>query len=167
MKLDFRVGAFPITAVKWRSFTSRRSAALARRSAVYSAFAVLSAVVNLGVQWATVRLVTPLHLLPPKLLVLPALAIGTGAGLALKYTLDKRYIFRSSLGGTMSLARNFGLYAVMSLATTGLFWGTELLTCLVSSDPRAIYLGGGLGLSMGYLVKFNLDRRFVFNQTSN
>ena len=167
MKLDFRLGSSAITAAKWRNFTSRRSAALARLSAVYSAFAVLSAAVNLGVQWSTVRLATSFHLLTPKLLVFPALVICTGAGLALKYTLDKRYIFRSSLCGKMSLARNFGLYSVMSLATTGLFWGTELLTCLVSSDPRAIYLGGGLGLSVGYLVKYNLDRRFVFNQTSD
>lgn len=167
MRPDRRRVGLTIPAGKWRKLRSRRSAALARLSAAYAAFALLSTAVNLLLQWATVRLATPWHLVAPRLLVVPALAIGTGAGLALKYTLDKRFIFRDRLGGAFHLARNFGLYAVMGLATTGLFWAAELLSCLVSSDPRAMYLGGGVGLAVGYIVKYRLDRRFVFTQASN
>ena len=167
LRADRPVAGPSIAAGKWRELRSRRSVALARLSAAYGAFALLSTAVNLWVQWATVRLATPLHLLAPRLLVVPALAIGTGAGLAVKYTLDKRFIFRDRLGGALHLARNFGLYAVMGLATTGLFWGAELLSCLLSSDPHAMYLGGGVGLAIGYVVKYRLDRRFVFTQASS
>ncbi len=148
-------------------FALRRRAALMRLTAAYAAFAAVTTCVNLLVQWAVVRVATPLHLVDPKLLVLPALVAGTGAGLVLKYVLDKRFIFRDRTGGASQHVRKFGLYAVMGLATTALFWGAELLAHLLSPDPRAMYVGGALGLAVGYVVKYRLDRRFVFVQASN
>ena len=148
-------------------FALRRRAALIRLTAVYAAFAALTTCVNLLVQWAVVRVATPLHLVDEKLLVLPALVAGTGAGLVLKYGLDKRFIFRDRTGGAAQHVRKFGLYAVLGWATTALFWGAELLAHLLSPDPRAMYVGGALGLAVGYGVKYRLDRRFVFVQASN
>ena len=92
---------------------------------------------------------------------------GTAAGLVVKYLLDKRFIFRDRTGGAAQHVRKFGLYAAMGLATTGLFWGAEIAAAALSPDARAKYVGGALGLLAGYLVKYRLDRRFVFVQASN
>ena len=149
------------------AYALRRRAALARLTGAYAAFAGLAMAVNLGVQWLAVAAIAPLHLVPARLLVFPALVAGTGAGLVLKYILDKHFIFRDREGGAGQHVKKFGLYAVMGLATTGLFWGAELVGHLLSSDPRAMYGGGALGLVVGYIVKYRLDRRFVFSQASH
>ena len=50
----------------------------------------------------------------------------------------------------------------MGLATTAIFWGTEFLFSRIDPSGRLIYLGGAIGLAIGYVVKYELDRRFVF-----
>ena len=42
----------------------------------------------------------------------------------------------------------------MGLATTVIFWGFE------TKEMR--YLGGIIGLAIGYLTKYHLDKRYVF-----
>lgn len=165
-----------------RGFAARRHAALVRLSATYALFAAAATAVNLGAQWGMEHLaaaVSPwtgalvedvarlVRLTPARLLIAPELVVGTGAGLVVKYLLDKRYIFRDRTGGAAQHARKFGLYAVMGLATTVLFWGAEIAAAALSPDPRAKYVGGALGLLVGYVVKYRLDRRFVFVQASN
>lgn len=148
-------------------FVARRQAAVARLTALYAAFAGLAMGANLLVQWLVVDVAKPWELVPAKLLVVPALAAGTGVGLLVKYPLDKRFIFRDRAGGAVQHAKKFSLYALMGLSTTAIFWGAELLARLVSSDERAMFAGGAMGLLIGYVVKYRLDRRFVFVQASN
>ncbi len=49
----------------------------------------------------------------------------------------------------------------MGVATTAVFWGTELAFVALFGEAWAL-AGGGLGLAFGYLAKYRLDRRFVF-----
>jgi len=88
--------------------------------------------------------------------------VGTGVGLVVKYILDKRYIFRFKTQNGVQDSRIFFLYSLMGLLTTTIFWGFEwaFQTLYLTKEMR--YLGGVIGLSMGYLMKYQLDKRFVF-----
>ncbi|MEL6702576.1 MAG: GtrA family protein, partial [Pseudomonadota bacterium] len=46
--------------------------------------------------------------------------------------------------------------------TTMIFWGTETAFWLIWDTDIMRELGAVIGLSIGYVVKYNLDRRFVF-----
>jgi len=122
----------------------------------YAAFAVLATLANLGAQ----RLVlltgeSPVHF---------ALAViaGTGLGLVVKYALDKRWIFGDPETGLRAHGRKFSLYTAMGLVTTAFFWATETAFWTIWQTHTAREIGAVLGLAVGYLVKYQLDRRFVF-----
>ncbi|WP_340297085.1 MULTISPECIES: GtrA family protein [unclassified Roseobacter] len=94
-----------------------------------------------------------------------AVAAGTIVGLVLKYILDKRWIFGDMSVGVKAHSKRFSRYTVMGFVTTAIFWGMETAFWLVWKTDAMRELGAVLGLSMGYLVKYNLDRRFVFSDT--
>lgn len=91
-----------------------------------------------------------------------AVIAGTGAGLVLKYILDKRWIFFDRSGGVQTHARKFALYTVMGIVTTLIFWGAETAAWLIWQTHSMREAGAVLGLTVGYVVKYRLDRRFVF-----
>lgn len=122
----------------------------------YAAFAVLATIANLGVQ----RLVLAFG--NSAALFTLAIIAGTGAGLVLKYILDKRWIFHDTSTGARENGRKFLLYTVMGLVTTALFWATETAFWLIWETHAMREVGAVLGLTVGYVVKYNLDRRFVF-----
>ncbi len=93
-----------------------------------------------------------------------ALLIGTLVGLMVKYLLDKKYIFQITTQSLRQDGYQFMLYSMMGLITTLLFWGTELSFEYLFHTPLWRYLGGALGLSIGYYSKYHLDKRFVFCQ---
>ena len=131
---------------------------LSRRTLVlrYAGFAVLAGLANL----ATQRLVlatggTGLHFAA-------ALAAGALAGLVVKYLLDKTWIFADTATGLRAHGRRFTLYTAMGLVTTAIFWGTETAFWLVWGTDLMRELGAVIGLGIGYAVKYNLDRRYVF-----
>ncbi len=80
----------------------------------------------------------------------------------IKYLLDKRWIFDDAETGVQNHSRQFSLYTAMGLVTTAIFWGTETAFRLVWQTDLMRELGAVLGLAVGYVVKYNLDRRFVF-----
>jgi putative flippase GtrA len=123
----------------------------------YGAFAALATLANLAAQ----RLVLA-FLSGPGAFVL-ALFVGTAVGLVLKYLLDKRWIFFDRTTGVAAHRRTFTLYTVMGLITTAVFWGTETAFWLVWRTDLMREVGAIIGLAGGYLIKFDLDRRFVFN----
>ena len=158
-----------------RGFAWRRHAAVVRLTTTYAVFAVLAIALNLGVQRWVLQVAAPWASpwlaqvgLPhgPRARVLPALVAGTAAGLVLKYFLDKRFIFADGSSGAAAHVRKFSLYALMGVATTVIFWASELLAAWVHPGGVAVYIGGGFGLVVGYLVKYRLDRRWVFMQAS-
>jgi len=133
-----------------------------RLTAAYAFFAAIATAANLGAQWGVLR-VWRLAMGPRDAFALiVAMACGTALGLAIKYGLDKRFIFRDRSTGARVHARKFGLYSAMGLVTTAIFWTSELVANRIDPTGSLIYLGGAIGLTVGYLVKYQLDRRFVF-----
>jgi putative flippase GtrA len=121
----------------------------------YALFAILSMAANLAVQAGV------FHLLPAAGL-LPAMAAGTVAGFALKYGLDKVWIFADPVESHARELRKVGLYGLFSVVTTCIFWGFEALAWFIWRTEVAKYAGAILGLCVGYVVKYGLDRRFTF-----
>lgn len=122
----------------------------------YAAFAVLATLANLAAQ----RLV--LAEIAGDVGFALAVAAGTAAGLVLKYLLDKRWIFYDRSTGVAAHGRKFTLYTVMGVVTTLIFWGTETAFWLLWRTDLMREAGAVLGLTVGYVIKYQLDRRFVF-----
>ena len=95
-----------------------------------------------------------------------ALFVGTGVGLLVKYWLDKRYIFAYQTQDLSHESKTFSLYTAMGIITTVIFWGTELAFATWFEHPAMLYVGGALGLAVGYVIKYQLDKRYVFIQPS-
>ena len=122
----------------------------------YAAFAVLATLTNV----ATQRLVLLAGQTPGHFGI--AIAAGTIVGLLVKYMFDKRWIFYDIETGARTHGQKFTLYAGAGLATTTIFWGTEMAFWLIWQTDAMREIGAVLGLSVGYWVKYSLDRRFVF-----
>lgn len=123
----------------------------------YALFAVIATTVNLGSQRAI------LSIDDNTVFYVTAVITGTLLGLVVKYILDKRWIFADPSTGLLAHGRMFFLYTLMGGVTTALFWGFETAFWLTFHSHTARELGAILGLSIGYAVKYRLDRRFVFN----
>lgn len=95
--------------------------------------------------------------------LLASLAIGTATGLVVKYWLDKRYIFSFRAPSRLHDGGTFILYSAMGLVTTAIFWGFEFIFDYLFASKEMRYLGGVLGLSIGYTVKYHLDKHYVFD----
>lgn len=122
----------------------------------YAAFAVIATVVNLAAQ----RLV--LATIGGSAGFALAVFCGTAAGLIVKYILDKKWIFFDESSGIATHGRKFGLYTIMGIVTTLVFWGTETVFWITWGTEQARETGAVLGLAVGYVIKYQLDRRFVF-----
>ena len=122
----------------------------------YAAFAAIATCANLLTQRAVFGLGAGAGVF------VLALAAGTLVGLVIKYLLDKRWIFHDLETGLAAHGRKFSLYTVMGLVTTAIFWGTETVFWLTWRTDLMRDLGAVLGLTIGYVVKYRLDRRFVF-----
>jgi len=122
----------------------------------YTAFAILATIANLAIQ----RLV--LQFGDTGGYFAAAVGAGTIVGLVIKYVLDKRWIFYDLETGVKNHSRKFSLYIAMGLITTAIFWGTETAFWLIRQTDLMRELGAVVGLSVGYVIKYNLDRRFVF-----
>ena len=88
--------------------------------------------------------------------------IGTLSGLVVKYVLDKKLIFYHVVENKKDDAKKFALYSLMGVFTTIIFWGTEIAFDALSQNPNSKYLGAIIGLSIGYIIKYFLDKKFVF-----
>lgn len=117
---------------------------------------MIATAANIGAQDLTIRLYAGAYA------VQLSVAVGTGVGLIVKYVLDKRYIFRFRARNVAHDSWAFVLYTVMGLATTVIFWGFEFGFNAVFQTKEMRYLGGIIGLAIGYLTKYHLDKRFVF-----
>lgn len=95
-------------------------------------------------------------------MIAASILAGTAVGLPIKYVLDKKYIFRFTAQNVLHDTRLFVLYSVMAVVTTAIFWGTELLFQIAFGTEALRLTGGAIGLVVGYLIKYQLDKRFVF-----
>jgi len=122
----------------------------------YSSFAVLAIAVNLAFQYISFIFYSGAAVL------YIAMLVGTFFGLITKYILDKKYIFYHMPKNKKDDVQKFMLYSLMGVFTTIIFWGTEILFDTLISADYAKYLGAIIGLSIGYVVKYFLDKKFVF-----
>lgn len=125
-------------------------------AALYSLFAGLSTVVNIGSQMLSMLIYSGAYAIEISIF------IGTLAGLPLRYFLEKRYIFSFESKNIKHDGQLFILYGFMGVFTTAIFWGTEYAFHLIFTTDVMRYIGGVLGLSIGYYIKYQLDKRFVF-----
>lgn len=122
----------------------------------YTAFAIIATICNLGLQ----RLVFMAG--EGTGVFLAALFAGTLIGLVVKYALDKRWIFFDQATGVKAHSQKFSMYTAMGVLTTAIFWGAEAAFWWIWQTEGMRELGAILGLAVGYVVKYRLDRRFVF-----
>ena len=122
----------------------------------YAFFAVLATLANLATQRGV------LWFGDTGIFFSMAVGAGTLVSLVLKYILDKLWIFGDISVGIKAHGKRFSLYTAMGLVTTAIFWGTETAFWLLWQTDVMRELGAVIGLSVGYVVKYNLDRRFVF-----
>jgi putative flippase GtrA len=123
---------------------------------LYSLFAGLSTVVNIGSQMLSMLIYSGAYA------VEISIFMGTLAGLPLRYFLEKRYIFSFESKNIKHDGQLFILYSFMGVFTTAIFWGTEYAFHLIFTTDVMRYIGGVLGLSIGYYIKCQLDKHFVF-----
>lgn len=122
----------------------------------YLLFALIATVANIGAQDLAIRAYDGPYSIPL------AVIWGTGVGLIIKYLLDKKYIFRFRAQSTAHDGRTFVLYSAMGLLTTAVFWGFEFGFGHFFGTKAMRYLGAAIGLGLGYVAKYQLDKRFVF-----
>lgn len=127
-----------------------------RLAFTYAILALIATAANVATQDLMVRIYTG-----PVFLIL-SIGAGTAVGLVAKYLLDKRYIFRFRARSAAHDGRVFVLYACMGLVTTAFFWSVEYIFHVLYGSTEMRYLGACIGLAIGYLAKYYLDKRYVF-----
>ena len=122
----------------------------------YSLFAAISTLFNLLFQYLSFQVYSDIGSL------YVAMFFGTLAGLVTKYVLDKKYIFYHTPADKTDDAIKFALYSFMGVFTTIIFWGTEIAFNATFENPYAKYMGAVIGLMIGYIIKYFLDKKYVF-----
>ena len=91
-----------------------------------------------------------------------ALIAGTFIGLLVKYFLDRRYIFKDFVNDSDNSFKQFFIYSVNGILTTLVFWFSETLFYLINNSHFFREVGAIIGLTIGYILKYRLDKKYVF-----
>jgi len=126
---------------------------------IYTYLVVISIIANIGSQDLFIKLYKgPYN-------VFISIIFGTLFGLIVKYILDKKYIFNFRAKNIQHDVNIFVLYTSMGLLTTTIFWGFEWFFHYYFNGVRKMrYLGGVFGLVLGYIIKYHLDKKYVFRR---
>tara|TARA_B100001093_G_scaffold251228_1_gene240639 strand:+ start:743 stop:1150 length:408 start_codon:yes stop_codon:yes gene_type:complete len=125
----------------------------------YILFAILATTVNIFFQYLSFLLID--H----KYELYIAMLNGTILGMILKYYLDKNFIFYY-VKKEFNNKNIFLLYIFTSIFTTIIFWAIELWFSYYVNINYSEYLGALVGLTLGYSLKYLLDKQLVFNNQS-
>lgn len=128
---------------------------------LYTLFAVVSTAINIGSQMVSIWVYEGPFFVEISILV------GTAMGLPLRYFLEKRYIFNFTSKNLVHDGKLFIFYSAMGVITTLIFWGTEYAFHLIYDTDFMRYLGGIIGLSIGFYFKYQLDKKYVFVNGTN
>jgi len=128
---------------------------------LYTFFAVLSTIINIVSQMVSIWAYTGPFAIEVSILV------GTATGMPLRYFLDKRHIFTFTSINIAHDGKLFLLYSAMSVITTFIFWGTEYVFHFIFDSDLMRYLGGIIGLAIGFFIKYQLDKKYVFVNSDN
>lgn len=126
------------------------------KSMLYVAFAIVATIVNLFTQEITS------NLFQTEYEIIISMFTGTLAGLVVKYLLDKKFIFKFETKNQKQDVTTFFFYSLMGVVTTVLFWVTEYTFDLWFETKTMRYVGAVIGLSIGYVTKYYLDKKYVF-----
>lgn len=126
------------------------------KSTLYIAFAITATIVNLLTQ----EIVSNLYHQSYEIAI--SMLTGTLTGLAVKYLLDKRFIFEFKTKNQKQDLATFFLYSLMGVVTTIFFWATEYMFDQWFETKTMRYIGAVIGLSIGYTTKYYLDKKYVF-----
>lgn len=124
----------------------------------YALLAVIATATNIAAQDLAIRIYSGAFG------VMLSVLFGTSVGLVVKYLLDKRFIFRFKARDLVHDGQTFLLYACMGVFTTLIFWGVEFLFDHLFQTKELRYLGGIIGLAIGYFTKYHLDKKYVFSK---
>ncbi len=122
----------------------------------YSFFALIATIINLITQFISLAIYSQ------DFSLYIAMFLGTITGLIAKYILDKKYIFYYVVKDKKEDSQKFILYSIMGVFTTLIFWGFEIGFDYIFDSEIAKYIGAIIGLSIGYITKYFLDKKFVF-----
>ena len=125
----------------------------------YILFAILATTVNIFFQYLSFLLIE--H----KYELYIAMLNGTILGMILKYYLDKNFIFYY-VKKEFNNKNIFLLYIFTSIFTTIVFWAIELWFSYYVNINYSEYIGALVGLTLGYSLKYLLDKQLVFNNQS-
>jgi len=124
----------------------------------YTFFALIATAFNLAFQYLSLFIYQDFGSL------YLAMFIGTLVGLVCKYILDKKFIFYHTPKNKTHDLKKFIAYAFTGIFTTVIFWGTEIEFNIYFKDENAKYIGAMIGLSIGYITKYFLDKKYVFKR---
>ena len=123
---------------------------------LYTIFAIIATICNILAQDICT------HIYSGHFYIFISIIFGTAIGLVIKYILDKKYIFKYKTQNAQHDGKVFMLYTVMGIFTTIIFWGFEFGFHAIFETKEMRYVGGVIGLMIGYICKYYLDKRFVF-----
>ena len=132
-----------------------------RIAVLYTLFAAASTGINIGSQMLFIWVYKGPFSVEISILV------GTAVGMPLRFFFEKRYIFSFTSRNLVHEGQLFVFYSAMSIIATLLFWGTEYAFHLIFNTDFMRYLGGMIGLSIGFYVKYQLDKKYVFVSSFN
>ena len=92
-----------------------------------------------------------------------SIAFATLVILPFKFIADKKLIFSFVPEKKIDNLLKFIAYTSVSIFTVTIFWGVEFAFHLYFEDVAARYLGGAIGLTFSFYLKYLLDKRYVFN----
>ncbi len=124
----------------------------------YTLFAVIATLFNLLFQYISLAIYSGYGSL------FVAMFFGTLVGLFIKYYLDKQYIFYHAHSSQKENAKTFLLYSFMGIFTTILSWSIEYSFDALWPAEIAKYIGAFIGQILGYITKYNLDKKYVFKK---
>ena len=131
---------------------------ITRLAVLYSVFALIAIAVNISCQALVIWIYKGSFALQLSILV------GTAAGLPVKYVLDKKYIFRFQSKNITHDSQVFMLYICRSVFTTAIFWTVEYGFHVAFGTYAMRYTGGVIGLMIGNIIKYRLDKKYVFQK---
>ncbi len=129
-------------------------------SARYALFAVIATIFNLSTQRIILYLAPEISFVAANIIF--AMVAGTFVGLVIKYVLDKKWIFYDPSDDVVSDGKKFSKYTMTGIVTTAIFWLSETGFWYVFETDFMREAGAILGLMVGYIVKYRLDKKFEF-----
>lgn len=126
------------------------------KTVLYIVFAMIATLVNLFTQEMTSYIINDNYEL------VFSIFFGTLTGLIVKYILDKKYIFNYITKDQKKDFTTFLFYSLMGILTTAVFWVIEYVFDAWFQTKLMRYVGAVIGLSIGYIAKYYLDKKYVF-----